>query len=174
MLKCIQIVAANIHILAIPVLGPGVVLLVGTDERCGVHVGEHTGIIFSQPVKPTCLIGESGSSWQGNLKCLYIKFAVSMEALGEILLQYFHFLLSCTSIGISIHNVFYHFQVSFLSVIHFSHPHEVVSLPHEAMPLGKCASKIIFLIEKREDYPNELRVDGRFLELSPFKKEYGL
>ena len=126
MLQSIQIVAADIDILTILVLRLGIMLLVRTDERGGVHVGKHTGIVLAQPVETAGFVSNGGSSRQCSLESLYVKFAVSMKALGKVLFQRIHFFLSRHCISVVIHYIFDHIQVFLSLIVHCLQTHQVV------------------------------------------------
>ena len=128
MLKCIQIITTDIYILAILVLWLSIMLLVGTNECSGVHVGKHTSVVLAQPVETACFVSNGSSSRQCSLESLYVKFAVSMEALREVLLQRIHFFLSRYCISVVIHYIFYHIQVFLSLIVHSLQTHQVVHL----------------------------------------------
>ena len=108
MLQRVQVVAADINILAVAVLGLGIVLLVGTNERGSIHVGEHTSIVFAQPVETGGFVGQRCAVGQRRLKSLYVKLAVSIEALRKVPPEHFHLLLPRRCISVVSHDVLYH------------------------------------------------------------------
>ena len=128
MLQRIQIITTDIYILAILVLWLSIMLLVRTNERSGVHVGKHTSVVLAQPIETACLIRNGSSSRQCSLESLYVKFAVSMKALREVLLQRIHFFLSRYCISVVIHYIFYHIQFFLLLIVHGLQTHQVVHL----------------------------------------------
>ena len=126
MLQSVQIVAADIYILAVLVLRFRIVLLIRADKRSGVHVGKHTSVVLAQPIETACLIRNGSSSRQCSHESLYVKFAVSMKALGEVLFQRNHFFLSRHCISVVIHYIFDHIQVFLSLIVHCLQTHQVV------------------------------------------------
>ena len=111
MLQGVQIVTTDIYILAVLVFWFSIMLLIRADECCSVHIGKHTSIILAKPVETACFICNGNSSRQCCLESLYVKFAIYMKALREILLQHLHLSLPRYSTGILIHYIFYHFNI---------------------------------------------------------------
>ena len=103
-------------------------LLVRTDERGSVHVGKHAGIVLAQPVETAGFVSNGGSSRQCSLESLYVKFAISMEALWEVLFQHLQFFQSRCGISVVIHYIFYHIQVFKSLIIYCLQTHQVVHL----------------------------------------------
>ena len=116
-LQGIKVVAADIDVLAVAVLGQGVVFVVGADDGRGVHVGQHARVVLAQEGEAGGLVSHLGVAGQRGLEALDVELPVGCEALWEEFVQGLHLPLSGMSRLIGCDDVFYHCCVFVLTAV---------------------------------------------------------
>ena len=112
MLEGIEVVTADIHILAVAVLRQSVVLGIRAYDGCGVHVGKHARIVLAKKGEPRRLVCDIRSLRQCCLERLNIKLSLCGETMGEVLAQHGEFLVACLCRGIVSQYILYHGALS--------------------------------------------------------------